>query len=82
MFKRDSQNSLYYEGKNGIEYSLLEGITDSNKTSDIVFIFREPTKEDLKNDYYGEVVAWVYGGFEELEFVEDKIKEYEEKLEK
>lgn len=80
MFKRDSQGSLYYEGKSGIKFSLLEGLTDKGFNSDILFIFREATQEEMSNDYYGEVIGWVYGGFEELDFVEEKIKNYEQQL--
>lgn len=76
-FLRDSQGSLYYQSK--YEYSLLEGMTDKGYTSDIMFIFREPTQEDIANDYYGEVIGWVFDGFNELDFVEKKIKEYEQK---
>lgn len=79
MFQEDSQGNLMYVSENGIEYSLLEGITDKGNTSDIVFIFREPTPEEMDNDYYGEPIDWVYGGFQELEFVANKIKEYEKK---
>lgn len=80
MFKKDSQGCLYYESeKTKLEYSLLEGRTNNDYTSDIVFIFREPTPKDIENDYYGEVVNWCYGGFEDLDFMEKQIKEYEEK---
>lgn len=80
MFKRDSQDSLYYESeKTGRIYFLYEGMTSSGFTSDMVFIYKEATLDEMDNDdYYGEVIAWVYGGFEELDFVEQKIKEYEE----
>lgn len=81
MFKKDSQDSLYYlSDKTNIEYSLLEGLTNKRFTSDIVFIFREATPTEMENDYYGEVIGWVFDGFNELEFVESKIKEYESKL--
>lgn len=89
MFKRDSQGSLYYESENGIEYSLLLGVTDKDYTSDILFIFRNATIEEQDNDYYGEVVDFVYGGFDcfndthglsSKDFVEERIKAYERKV--
>lgn len=73
----DSQGNLNYRGK--YDYSLLEGIASSGATSDIVFIFREATPEEIKNDYYGEVINWCYGGFDNLDFMEKQIKKYEEK---
>lgn len=84
MFKKDSQEDLYYESENKINYNLFEGRTSKGYTSDIIFIFREPTEEDIMNGYCGEVVGWLYGGFEHLDlnFVESKIKEYEESLNK
>lgn len=78
MFKRDKGGSLYYEGKYA-KYSLLEGITDNKLTSDIVFIFREPTEEQIiSENYVGEVIGFVYGAFEDLSAIEDTIKRYEE----
>lgn len=77
MFRRDTQGCLYYESTSGIEYSLLEGKTDNGKTSDIVFIFREATEEDHDKGFYGEVVNWKYGGFQDLKFLEEDIIDYE-----
>ncbi len=79
MFKEDIQGNLEYISKSDRIYSLLEGVTNKGNTSDIVFIFREATPDEMDNDYYGEVIDWVYDGFANLEFVEQKIKEYEEK---
>lgn len=73
----DSQGNLNYRGK--YEYSLLEGIASSGATSDIVFIFREATPEEMDNGFYGEVANWCYDGFNNLDFMENQIKEYEEK---
>ena len=77
-FFRDCQNSLHYRGEK-YEYSLLDGVTDTGYTSDIMFIFREPTSEELDNNFAGAVVDFVYGGFEDLDFVEQRILEYEKK---
>lgn len=74
-FLRDSQGSLYYKSK--YEYSLLNGITDKGYTSDIMFIFREPTGNDIENGFTGEVVSFLYGGFENLKDVEQIILDYE-----
>ena len=83
MFKEDSQGCLYYESKKTkISYSLLEGITNNNHTSDIVFIFRDATPKETENDYYGEVINWCYDGFNNLDFMEKQIKEYEKNFEK
>lgn len=76
-FYNDSQDNLCYRGK--YEYSLLEGMTDKGYSSDIVFIFREPTQKDIEEGFTGEVVSFVYGGFDNLDFIEREIKEYEEK---
>lgn len=76
-FYRDSQDNLCYRGK--YEYSLLNGVTDKGFSSDILFIFREATHEDIEKGFTGEVVGFVYGGFDDLDFVERVIKEYEEK---
>ena len=85
MFKKNKQGNLYYESENNIEYSLLLGVTDKGMSSDTIFIFREPTEENIENSFTGEVVGFVYGGFcdldidDKLEYVEDQIKEYEKK---
>lgn len=83
MFKRDSQGNLYYESENKIDYSLLVGMTDKNMTSDVLFVFREPTEDNIDNGFTGEVVDFVYGGFsdidvsDKLQYIEMRIKEYE-----
>ena len=83
MFKRDANENLYYESENSIRYSLLLGVTDKDMTSDIIFIFREPTEQNIYDGWTGEVVGFVYGGFcdldigDKLEFIEQKIKDYE-----
>ena len=77
-FKKDSQGCLYYETDKHI-YSLLEGKTNNGLTSDIIFIFKEPTMDELGNNYTGEVIGYVYGGFNELTGIEETIKDYEKK---
>lgn len=78
MFKRDSKENLYYESeKTGRIYSLLEGIASNGSNSEIVFIFRNATEEEQDNDFFGEVVSWLYCGFEDLDFIEKIIVEYE-----
>ena len=59
------------------DYSLLEGMTDKEFTSDILFIFREPTIEEIDNGFTGEVVNFLYGGFSNLNNIEEMIIEYE-----
>ena len=79
MFKKDSKENLYYEStKTGIIYSLLEGIASNGGNSEIVFIFRNSSEEEQDNGYFGEVVNWIYCGFEDLEYIEKIIKNYEE----
>lgn len=79
MFKEDSNGAIYYATENYV-YSLLEGIDDKGYTSDIVFIYREPKWLDLDVDM-GEVVSFVYGGFDHLakDFIEEEIKKYEKR---
>lgn len=80
MFKKDSLGNTYYlSTKTNIEYQLLVGITNNGYTSDIVFIFREASTEEMENDYYGEVIGWVYDGFNDFDFIEKKIINYEKK---
>lgn len=80
MFKKDNQNSLYYESeKTGRIYFLYEAVTSSGCTSDMVIIYKEATPEEMDNGYYGEVIAWVYDGFNELGFIEMQIEDYENK---
>ena len=74
----DSDGSIEYKTKNNL-YSLLEGKTSNDLTSDILFIYREP--KFLENDVIpGEVVDFIYGGFsnDNLKNVEEIIKKYEE----
>lgn len=66
-----------YISSNNITYSLLVGKTFNGLTSDIVFIFREPSEEEQNNDFYGCVVDWVYCGWECLEIIESIIINYE-----
>ena len=90
MFKEDQNGGIYYLSDNNIQYSLLEGIDNVNRTSDILFIFREPTEEEIENtSFCGEVVDFVYGGFDcfndthglsSKDFVEERIKTYERKV--
>lgn len=90
MFKKDLNGGIYYLSENGVHYSILEGIDNVNRTSDILFIFREPTKEEIENTTFcGEVVDFVYGGFggfndihglSSKDFIEERIKEYEHKV--
>lgn len=79
MFTKDSNGALQYETQNNI-YSLLEGIDNKGYTSDIVFIYREPKFYDVEVDV-GEVVDFVYGGFDHLakDYIENAIKKYEKK---
>ena len=79
MFKEDTQGNTYYLSKSNREYQLLIGITNKGYTSDIVFIFKEATPEEMEKGYYGEVVDWVYDGFSDLSFIEQKILEHEKK---
>lgn len=93
MFKEDVNGSIYYEGKNGQHYTLLEGIDNKNLTSDIIFIYKEPIIE-INGEEYGDVtdsdvIDWFYGGFrtnggklpqDVLNYIEDRIKEYENKV--
>ena len=83
MFERDNiQNNLGYRSSNGTYYSLLLGMTDNLFSSDIVFIFMEP--HDNGNGYFvdGKVIGYTYGGFEDTEYIEKVIKEYEENKER
>lgn len=78
-FNYDSQGDIFYQGK--YYYSILEGKTKNNYTSDILFIFREPIFEDEENIISGEVVDFVYGGFNNeiaYDYIENAIKKYEE----
>lgn len=81
-FKYDSQGDLYYQGK--YHYSLLEGKTKNGYTSDIIFIFREPIQKENGDVINGEVVDFVYGGFNSFnnniayDYIENAIKKYEE----
>lgn len=88
MFKEDINGSIYYEGKNGQHYTLLEGIDNKNLTSDIVFIYKEPLIEidGVEYETKGAVIGWSYGGFrsqkgrlpkDELDYIEHEIKKYE-----
>lgn len=79
MFTKDSNGALQYKTKDYV-YSLLEGIDDKGYTSDIIFIFREPKWNDLEVDM-GEIVDFVYGGFDHLdrEFIENAINKYEKR---
>lgn len=79
MFKEDINGAIYYATKNYV-YSLLEGKDDKGYTSDIVFIYREPKFYDVEVDV-GEVVDFVYGGFDHLakDYIENAIKKYEKK---
>lgn len=76
-FNYDSQGDIYYQGK--YYYSLLEGKTRNNYTSDIIFIYKEPIFIDDKKIIQGKVIDFVYGGFDNLayDYIEEKIKEYE-----
>ncbi len=78
MFKTTRDGIYYISDK--YEYSLLEGKTSNGYTSDMVFIFREPTQEDYDRNFYGEVVDWIFDGFNQLAAIEEIIKDYESKL--
>ncbi len=84
MFKENKDGFYYLSDKTQIEYSLLEGYTTNGSYSDIAFIFREPTEDDIYNGFTGEVIGFVYGGYSSntKDFIEMTIKEYEKKLEK
>lgn len=74
---KNSDGSLIYKTKNNT-YSLLEGFTNNNLKSDILFIYKEPTFKE--NDAIpGEIVNFMYGGFSEenLKDVETIINNYE-----
>ena len=76
----NGKDGLHYEGKH--YYSLLEGKTSNGYTSDILFIYREATEQELANNYVGEVVTWLYGAtnLNALKgIIEYEIKKYEEK---
>lgn len=79
MFSEDSNGAIYYATQNYV-YSLLEGKDNKGYTSDIVFIYREPKFEDV-NVEVGEVVDFVYGGFDHFnrDYIENAIKKYEER---
>lgn len=76
-FNYDGQGDIFYQGK--YFYSLLEGKTKSGYTSDIIFIYKEPIFKKDGNVINGEVIDFVYGGFDNLayDYIENKIKEYE-----
>ena len=82
MFK-ERDKEIYYLSDNGIEYSLLLGKTSNDLSSDIIFVFREPTEQEIEEqDFCGEVIGFTYGGFWHLEkdFIEKMIKNYEKKM--
>ena len=76
-FYRDEQGNLCYKGK--YDYSLLVGKTDKDYTSDIVFIFREPTNKEIDEGFTGAVINFLYGGFDNLGNIEELILDYEKK---
>ena len=79
MFK-ERNGEIYYLSDKGIEYSLLLGKTNNDLSSDIIFVLREPTEQEIEEqDFCGEVIGFTYGGFRHLEkeFIEDMIKKYE-----
>ena len=83
-FKYDTNGDIYYQGK--YYYSILEGKTRNNKTSDILFIYREPIFKSDSEVINGEVVDFVYGGFNSssdiaYDYIENSIKKYEENKE-
>lgn len=71
MFK-ETQFGLVYVGSDGLQYELLEGKTTSNHTSDIVFIL----DNNIKDKPQGVIVDFLYGGFEELEWIKETIEKY------
>lgn len=76
----EERSGLSYVGKH--HYSLLEGKTSKGYTSDILFIYRDTTEEELKNGFSGEIVTWIYGAsnLEALKgIIQYEIKKYEEK---
>ena len=80
MFKRDSLGSLYYEFGNR-RYELLLGKTSNDLSSDILFIFKTPLEEEIeKETFYGKVIGFLYGGFSDLQAIEETIKKYEEEV--
>jgi len=74
---KNSDGSLIYKTENNT-YSLLEGFTNNNLKSDILFIYKEPTFKE--NDAIpGEIVNFMYGGFSEenLKEIKNIIEKYE-----
>ena len=81
MFKENKDGVYYLSDKTQTKYSLLEGYTTNGFYSDTVFIFREPTEQDIDDGFTGEVVGFVYGGYNSSnkDFIEEMIRHYERK---
>lgn len=70
MFLKDNAGSLYY--KSDIRnYYLFEGKTNNNLTSDIIFIVY------FTKDIETKLVDFIYGGFDNLQAIEETIKRFE-----
>ena len=73
MFKENEQTKeLYYETEKR-KYYLYEGYTNNGFKSDIIFIVY------LSDSFTTVLVDFIYGGFSNLEAIEETIKRYEEK---
>jgi hypothetical protein len=75
MFK-EKRDGLCYEGSDGLEYELLEGISSNGFTSDIIFIIDRNDKDGEINP--GIIISFVYGGFRHLEkdFIKEEVEKY------
>ena len=81
---KDRNGALFYRTKN-YDYDLLCGYDSKNYNSDILFIFREPTENGLLNGETGEMIGYMYGGFDgieknefgKLDYIKLKIENYE-----
>ena len=73
MFKESEETKeLCYETEKRLYY-LFQGYTNNGLNSDIVFITY------ITKDYDTKFVGFVYGGFSDLQAIEETIKYYEEK---
>ena len=69
----EKYDGIDYIGSNGLTYELLEGISSTGYTSDIIFILDRNGEENP-----GKIIDFVYGGFEHLpkDYVKETIEKY------
>lgn len=69
----EKYDGIDYIGSDGLTYELLEGISSTGYTSDIIFIIDRNGEENP-----GKIIDFVYGGFRNLakDYIEEKVEKY------